>query len=83
MDKQKFPLCSPGNYIPYPVINHNGKEYDKEKKRIHVLLIPNHSLISTPSSAFGTKTNQELQLEMNSMCVITYGGKAMTVFTGI
>ena len=23
-------LCSTGNYIQYPVINHNGKEYEKE-----------------------------------------------------
>ena len=23
-------LYSPGNYIQYPVINHNGKEYEKE-----------------------------------------------------
>ena len=28
----KVLLCSPttGNYIQYPVINHNGKEYEKE-----------------------------------------------------
>ena len=25
---------STGNYIQHPVINHNGKEYEKEKKRI-------------------------------------------------
>ena len=23
-------LCSTGNYIQYPVVNHNGKEYEKE-----------------------------------------------------
>ena len=23
-------LCNPGNYIQYPVINYNGKEYEKE-----------------------------------------------------
>ena len=23
-------LCSTGNYIQYPVINHNGEEYEKE-----------------------------------------------------
>ena len=26
----KVLLCSTGNYIQYPVINHNGKEYEKE-----------------------------------------------------
>jgi len=25
----KVLLCSTGNYIQYPVINHNGKEYEK------------------------------------------------------
>ena len=29
MDKYKVLLCSTGNYIQYPVINHNGKEYEK------------------------------------------------------
>ena len=28
--KNKVPLCSTGNYIQYPLINHNGKEYEKE-----------------------------------------------------
>ena len=36
--------------------------------RIHLLSVSNHSLISTPNSAFSAKSNQELQLEMNSMC---------------
>ena len=26
----KVLLCSIGNYIQYPVISHNGKEYNKE-----------------------------------------------------
>ena len=26
----KVLLCSTGNYIQYPVINHNGKEYKEE-----------------------------------------------------
>ena len=30
MDKQQGATYSTGNYIQYPVINHNGKEYDKE-----------------------------------------------------
>ena len=25
----KVLLCSTGNYIQYPMINHNGKEYEK------------------------------------------------------
>ena len=28
----KIPLYSTGNYIQYPIRNHNGKEYEKEKK---------------------------------------------------
>ena len=28
MDKQESPMCSTGNYIQYPGINHNGKEYE-------------------------------------------------------
>ena len=34
MDKQQDPMYSTGNYIQYPVINHKGKEYEKEY--IHV-----------------------------------------------
>ena len=30
MDNQQGPPYSTGNYIQYPVINHNGKEYEKE-----------------------------------------------------
>ena len=30
MDNTKVLLCSTGNYIQYPVINHNGEEYEKE-----------------------------------------------------
>jgi len=29
-------LHSTGNYIQYPVINHNGKEYEKEYENTHV-----------------------------------------------
>ena len=32
----KFLLYSTGNYIQYPVINHDGKEYKKECVYIHV-----------------------------------------------
>ena len=30
MNKQQGPNYSTGNYIQYPVINHNGKECEKE-----------------------------------------------------
>ena len=30
MDKQQGLLYSARNYVRYPVINHNGKEYGKE-----------------------------------------------------
>ena len=30
----KVLLYSTGNYIQYPVINHNGKEYEKEYLRL-------------------------------------------------
>ena len=30
MDKQKVLLNDTGNYIQYSVINHSGKEYEKE-----------------------------------------------------
>ena len=33
MDKHKVLLYSTGNYIQYPVINHNGKEHEKKKKK--------------------------------------------------
>ena len=32
MDGQQVLLCSTGNYAQRPGINHNGKEYKKEKK---------------------------------------------------
>ena len=31
----KFLLYSTGNYIQYPLINHNGKEYKKNMKKNH------------------------------------------------
>ena len=30
MDKEQDPTYSSGKYIQYPVISHNGKEYEKE-----------------------------------------------------
>ena len=38
MDKQQGILYSTGNYIQYPVINHNGKEYEKE----YIYMYNNH-----------------------------------------
>ena len=32
----KVLLYSTGNYIQYPVINHNGKEYEKEYIRVQL-----------------------------------------------
>ena len=29
-------LCTTGNYIQYPIISHNGKEYEKECVYIYV-----------------------------------------------
>ena len=34
----KVLLCSTGNYIQYPVINHNGKEYEKECIYIYICI---------------------------------------------
>ena len=38
MDKQQVLLYSTGNYIQYPVINHNGKEYEKEYIYMYVYI---------------------------------------------
>ena len=35
-------LYSTGNYIQYPVVNHNGKEYEKEYKYIYIYIKLNH-----------------------------------------
>ena len=32
----KVLLCSTGNYIQYPMINHNGKEYIKNNVYIYI-----------------------------------------------
>ena len=32
----KVPLYSTGNYIQYPVINHNGKGYEKEYVHMYI-----------------------------------------------
>ena len=44
MDKYKVLLCSTGNYIQYPVINHNGKEYEK---RMYICIYKTKSLCYT------------------------------------
>ena len=36
MESNNVLLHSTGNYIQYPVINHNGKEYEKERVDIYV-----------------------------------------------
>ena len=38
MDKQQVLLYSTGNYIQYPMINHNGKEYKKECIYIYIYI---------------------------------------------
>ena len=38
-DKQQVLLYSIDNYIQYPMINHNGKEYEKEYIR-NIIYIP-------------------------------------------
>ena len=44
MDKQQAATELSGNYIQYPVISHNGKEYEKEY--IYIIYIPmNHLAI--------------------------------------
>ena len=35
MINNKVLLCSTGNYIQYPVINHNGKEYEKKSMYLY------------------------------------------------
>ena len=35
----KVLLCSTGNYIQYPVINHNGKEYEKEYMCVYTYIL--------------------------------------------
>ena len=36
--KKQGPTDSTGNYIQYPVINHNGKEYEKECVYIYICI---------------------------------------------
>ena len=38
MDKQQVLPFSIGNYIQYPVINQNGKEYEKEYTYIYIYI---------------------------------------------
>ena len=42
----KVLLYSPGNYIQYPVINHNGKEYEKEYIYVSVSLSAAHQRLT-------------------------------------
>ena len=43
----KFLLNSPGNCIQYPLINHNGKEYEKEGVYIYTHICITESLYCT------------------------------------
>ena len=43
-------LYSIGNYIQYLVINHNGKEYEKEYIYIHVYICITESLCCAPET---------------------------------
>ena len=43
----KVLLFSTGNYIQYPVMNHNGKEYEKECVYIYVYICITESLCCT------------------------------------
>ena len=38
MDKNNVLLYSTGNYAQYPVISHNGKEYEKECEYIYIYI---------------------------------------------
>ena len=38
MNKEQCPTVQPGNYIQYPVTNHNGKEYEKEYTYTYVCI---------------------------------------------
>ena len=49
-------LYSTGNYIQYPVVNYNGKEYEKEKKNVCVSVC----LCVTGSLCYTTETNKAL-----------------------
>ena len=44
----KILLYSPGNYIQYPVINHNGKENEKEYVYVCILYIYIYIFITEP-----------------------------------
>ena len=56
----KVLLDSTGNYVQYPVINHNGNEY---KKRKHIYLCITESLCQTAAM----NTTLSLQLYCNNI----------------
>ena len=41
MDKQQGPTYRTGNYIQYPVINHNRKKYDKKCVCVYIYIYIN------------------------------------------
>lgn len=48
-DKDRFLLYSSGNCIQYPMINHNGKEYEKECVYICICIKLSHFVIHSSS----------------------------------
>ena len=52
----KVLLWSTGNYIQYPVINHNGKEYEKEYVCVFVRVYLNHSAVQQKLTQYGKST---------------------------
>ena len=46
-------LYSTGNCIPYPVINHNGREYENEATRFHLTSKAQKSMLFLPCRALG------------------------------
>ena len=52
----KVLLYSTGNYIPYPVINYNGKEYEKESACVWVTLLYSRNEHNTVHQLYFDKT---------------------------
>ena len=48
----KVPLCSTGNYIQHPIINHNGKEHKKDDIIYEVSITLNHFSVCIYSITF-------------------------------
>ena len=59
MDKQQGPTYSTGNYIQYPAINHNGKEY--KKKRMSICVYLSHFAVQQRLAQRGKSTTLQLK----------------------